>query len=139
MSNECIFCKIVAGEIPCTTVYEDENVLAFMDIGPIIKGHTLVIPKTHYDPITETPVNVLADLMRVVKKMAQAQKDALQTDGCNIIQNNGEVAGQAVPHLHFHVIPRFLNDGHQWNWDAKQYEKTEEMNKLAEKIAASLT
>lgn len=136
--SDCIFCKIVAGEIPCTSVYEDDQALAFMDIGPIIKGHVLVIPKKHYDPVTETPDAVLQHLIVVVKKIAAAQRKALKTDGCNIIQNNGRVSGQAVPHLHFHVIPRFEGDGHTWNWAAKKYEQMQEMKALAEAIASAL-
>ncbi len=136
--SDCVFCKIAAGEIPCTRVYEDDQALAFMDIGPIIKGHVLVIPKKHYDPITETPDAVLQHLIVVVKKIAAAQRKALKTDGCNIIQNNGRVSGQAVPHLHFHVIPRFEGDGHTWNWAAKKYDQVQEMKALAEAIASAL-
>ncbi len=136
--SDCIFCKIVAGEIPCTRVYEDEQTLVFMDIGPIIKGHLLVIPKQHHDPITETPDEVLSHLIAVVKKIAAAQKKALKCDGCNIIQNNGACSGQAVPHLHFHVIPRFENDGHTWNWAAKKYDDMQEMKRLAEAVTSAL-
>ncbi|MDD2237444.1 MAG: HIT domain-containing protein [Kiritimatiellae bacterium] len=137
--SDCIFCKIVAGEIPCTRVYEDDQTLVFMDIGPIIKGHMLVIPKQHHDPITETPDDVLGHLIAVVKKIAAAQKKALKCDGCNIIQNNGVCSGQAVPHLHFHVIPRFEKDGHTWNWAAKKYDDMQEMKQLAEAVASALT
>ena len=136
--NDCIFCKIVAGEIPCTKVYEDEQTLVFMDIGPIIKGHMLVIPKQHHDPITDTPDEVLCHLIGVVKRVVAAQQAAFRCDGCNVIQNNGAVSGQAVPHLHFHVIPRFEGDGHHWNWDAKQYDDMQEMKQLAEAAAAAL-
>jgi histidine triad (HIT) family protein len=133
-----IFEKIVNREIPATIVYEDEETLAFMDIGPIIKGHTLVIPKTCYDPITETPDEVVAHLMVVAKRIAAAQMKALGADGVNIMQNNGKAAGQEVPHIHIHVIPRFTDDGHHWNWDAKSYESAEEMEALAEKIREGL-
>lgn len=136
--DDCIFCKIVNKEIPATVVYEDEDTLAFMDIGPIIKGHVLVIPKNHYDPIENTPDEVLAQLIKVSKKVAIALKDSLGADGCNIIQNNGRCSGQAVPHIHFHVIPRFDDDGHHWNWDAKQYDEMSEMQALADKISATL-
>ena len=95
--SECIFCKIVANEIPATTVYEDEEVLVFMDIGPIIKGHALVIPKRHYDPVTDIPDDLLGKLHRVAKKIAGAQMNGLGADGVNIIQNNGKAAGQEVP------------------------------------------
>ncbi|QHI69503.1 HIT family protein [Tichowtungia aerotolerans] len=134
-----IFEKIVNREIPATIVYEDQDTLAFMDIGPIIKGHVLVIPKTCYDPITETPDEVLCKLIRVAKQVASAQMNVLGADGVNIIQNNGKTAGQEVPHLHFHVIPRFENDGHHWNWNAKCYDNPEEMEQLAEKIRKGLS
>jgi len=134
MSTDCIFCKIVAGELPATKVYEDAHVLAFMDIGPIVKGHTLVIPKAHFDPITRTPDEVLHQLISVVRKVAGALTLGLDADGINVTQANGEVAGQVIPHLHFHVIPRFRNDGHSWNWNAKTYDGQDEMDALAAKI-----
>ena len=132
--RECIFCKIVAKDIPATVVFEDEELLVFMDIGPIIKGHALVIPKKHYDPVTETPDHVLARLHLAAKRVAQAQLNGLGADGVNIMQNNGKAAGQEVPHLHIHVIPRFNQDGHHWNWNAKKYDDFNEMNQLAEKM-----
>ena len=134
-----IFEKIVNREIPATIVYEDEDTLAFMDIGPIIKGHALVIPKTCYDPVTETPDEVLAKLMSVAKRIAAAQIQELGADGVNIMQNNGRAAGQLVPHIHIHVIPRFNDDGHHWNWNAKSYDSSEEMEQLAEKIRKGLS
>jgi histidine triad (HIT) family protein len=132
--SDCIFCKIVAGEIPATTVYEDDETLVFMDIGPIIKGHALVIPKKHYDPVTETPDDVLARLHVVAKKVAKAQMNGFHADGVNIMQNNGKEAGQEVEHIHIHVIPRFKGDGHHWNWNTRKYEDFGEMNELAEKM-----
>jgi histidine triad (HIT) family protein len=95
-----------------------------------------VIPKTHYDPVTETPPDVLARMIKVVQRIAGAQLNGLKAHGVNIIQNNGKVAGQAVPHIHFHIIPRFRDDGHHWNWDAKSYENNEEMKKYADAIRA---
>ncbi len=134
-----IFEKIVNREIPATIVYEDEDTLAFMDIGPIIKGHTLVIPKTCYETAIETPDEVLAKLMRVAKRIAAAQIEKLDADGVNIMQNNGKAAGQEVPHIHIHVIPRFTADGHHWNWNPKSYDSPEEMERLAEKIREGLS
>ncbi len=134
-----IFEKIIRREIPATIVYEDADTLAFMDIGPVIKGHTLVIPKTCYDSVTGTPDDVLAKLMRVCKRIAAAQIKGLGADGVNIIQNNGASAGQVVPHIHFHVIPRFEGDGHRWNWSAKKYDSPAEMGHLAGKIREGLT
>ena len=134
-----IFEKIIRREIPATIVYEDDDTLAFMDIGPIIKGHTLVIPKTCYDPITETPDEVVAKLMIIAKRIAAAQMKTLGADGVNIMQNNGKAAGQEVPHIHIHVIPRFDDDGHHWNWAAKSYDSPKEMETLAVKIREGLT
>jgi histidine triad (HIT) family protein len=133
-----LFEKISARDIPAAIVYEDDDTLAFMDIGPIIKGHTLVVPKTCYDPVTETPDEVLAKLICTAKRIAAAQMKGLGADGVNIIQNNGAVAGQVVPHIHFHVIPRFEGDGHRWNWDAKTYDDPAEMEQLAGKIRGGL-
>lgn len=136
--SDCIFCKIIKGEIPSTRLYEDEHVLAFMDIGPIIRGHALVIPKQHVDPITAASPEQLARVIAVVQKVAQAQKSGLGADGINIHQSNGACAGQVVPHLHFHVIPRFEGDGHRWNWAAKKYDSMDEMKAVADKIRAAL-
>jgi len=133
-----IFEKIIRREIPATIVYEDSETLAFLDIGPIIKGHTLVIPKTCYESVVGTPDDVLTRLVQVSKRIAAAQIKSLGADGVNIIQNNGTAAGQAVPHIHFHVIPRFDGDGHHWNWNAKKYDSPAEMEKLAAKIREGL-
>lgn len=138
MPTDCVFCKIVQGELPCTRVYEDDTVLAFLDIGPIIKGHTLVIPKEHVDPIMDVSPGVLHRLIDVVQRIAIAQTVGLGAEGINVAQANGSVAGQLVPHLHFHVIPRFASDGHSWNWNAKQYTVPEEMSEIATKIKNGL-
>ncbi len=139
MSNiDCIFCKIIAGELPSTKIYEDDNVLAFMDIGPIAKGHVLVIPKKHSEMITDTESGVLADIMVVAKKVAQAQLDGMGADGVNITQANGTVAGQVVPHIHFHVIPRFKGDDVNFSWQAQIYHDNEEMTDFADKIKARI-
>ena len=138
MSDTCIFCKIVRGELPSTKLYEDDQVLAFMDIGPIVKGHALVIPKQHFDPLTAVPPDLLAKVMAVVQKVVRAQVNGLKADGVNVHQSNGAVAGQVVPHVHFHVIPRFATDGHKWNWAAKKYESMDEMQKLAQAIRSGL-
>lgn len=135
---DCIFCSIVKGEIPAARIFEDDEVLVFMDIGPIIKGHVLIIPKKHYDPVTETPDDILARLHLTAKKMARAQMNGLGADGVNILQNNGKASGQEVPHIHVHVIPRFNDDGHHWNWNAKKYDDVEEMTRLADKLRGQL-
>lgn len=138
MNNDCIFCKIVAGKLPSVKVYEDSQVLAFMDIGPVSKGHVLVIPKSHHDPITETPDEVLQQLIVIVRKVARAQKEGLQADGINVAQANGECAGQLVPHIHFHLIPRFDRDPNPRNWIPSQYEHQTEIESYAEKIRNAL-
>jgi histidine triad (HIT) family protein len=138
MNTDCIFCKIVAGQLPSCKVYEDTDTLAFMDIGPIVPGHTLVIPKLHVDPLTAAPPAILQKLILVVQKIARAQLNAFKADGVNVMQANGQAAGQVVPHLHFHVIPRFATDGHHWNWQPHPYAKNEEMGALAEKIKGAL-
>jgi histidine triad (HIT) family protein len=108
---DCLFCKIVAGEIPSHKVYEDENVLAFLDIFPCAKGHTAVIPKQHYESVwdinTENFMLVAAGLQTAAGKV----QSVLKPEGLNIGMNNGKAAGQAVPHLHWHIIPRWLEDG----------------------------
>ncbi|VGO16973.1 Purine nucleoside phosphoramidase [Pontiella desulfatans] len=136
--SDCIFCKIVEKEIPSTIVFEDADVLAFMDIGPIVKGHALVIPKQHHDPVTETPDEVLAKLFLTAKKIAKAQMNAFGAQGVNIMQNNGRAAGQEVEHIHVHVIPRFEEDGHHWNWNPKRYDDFDEMAKLADQLREQL-
>ena len=105
--NDCIFCKIAAGEIPSFKVYEDGDVLAYLDINPFAKGHTLVIPKAHSSGLVDTDNDRLAMVMAAVRKVASHLKTALPCDGFNILQNNGEAAGQTVRHIHFHIIPRY--------------------------------
>ena len=106
----CIFCKIAAGEIPCFKVYEDDLVLAYLDINPFAKGHTLVIPKKHSAGLLDTDDETLAVVVSRVKKVAAHLKAALGCDGFNIMQNNGEAAGQTVRHVHFHIVPRWTGD-----------------------------
>ncbi|MEI6169224.1 MAG: HIT family protein [bacterium] len=138
MSNDCIFCKIIKGEIPCTRLYEDAEVLSFMDIAPVVKGHALVIPKAHHNPLMDTPPEVLQKLITVVQRIARAQMKGLHADGINVSQANGTVAGQVVPHIHFHVIPRFTTDGYHGNWLPKQYESPQELQTTADQIRQAL-
>ncbi len=107
MKNNCIFCAIAAGEIPSFKIYEDDAVLAYMDINPFTKGHVLVIPKEHSTGLIDTSDETLAVVLARVKKVAAHLKEALPCDGFNILQNNGEAAGQTVMHLHFHIVPRY--------------------------------
>lgn len=106
MKNDCIFCAIAVGEIPSFKVYEDDLVLAYLDINPFSFGHTLVIPKEHSAGLLDTPPETLKEIIVRVQKVAAHLKTALPCDGFNILQNNGEAAGQTVHHLHFHIVPR---------------------------------
>ena len=110
MKNDCIFCAIAEGEIPSFKVYEDELVLAYLDINPFSKGHTLVIPKKHSAGLLDTDDETLAVIIARVKKVAAHLKEKLGCDGFNIVQNNGEAAGQTVRHVHFHIVPRWNGD-----------------------------
>ena len=136
--TDCLFCKIAAGEIPSTKVYEDEKCLAFMDIGPVVQGHVLVVPKEHFGNLGEATEEIAGHLIAVARKIALAQMKGLGADGFNVITNQGAVAGQTVGHLHFHVIPQFEGRAHKWNWEARPYGDMAEAAALAGKIAAAL-
>jgi histidine triad (HIT) family protein len=109
--KDCIFCKIVAGEIPCTKIVEDDVTLSFMDISPLNKGHILVVPKEHYSTILETDAELYGYLYSAVNRISKAVQAALNPDGINIMQLNGKAANQVVPHLHIHIVPRWYGDG----------------------------
>jgi histidine triad (HIT) family protein len=109
--EECLFCKIISGDIPSEKVYEDEKVLAFLDINPRNPGHALVVPKKHYQTILEMPDEELGNIFIIVKKIAKAVKTGMKADGISIGQSNERAAGQVIPHVHFHVIPRFNAEG----------------------------
>lgn len=113
--DDCIFCKIAAGEIPSATVYEDDDFRAILDLGPAAKGHTLVIPKSHSDNLLSVEPDTAAKALKVISKTANAIKEA-GLRGINVVQNNGEAAGQTVMHLHFHIIPRYKNDSVNIGW-----------------------
>ena len=108
---DCLFCKIISGTIPCYKVYEDESVLAFLDIHPCSKGHTVVIPKEHVETIEEMNTETFQRIAGGVKAVAERVKAQLKPDAMNIGINNGKAAGQAVPHVHWHIIPRYVRDG----------------------------
>ncbi len=114
--ENCIFCKIAAGEIPSNTIYEDDSFRVILDLGPATKGHALVLPKNHYADLFEIPEDVLAGAAKVAKKVAGTMKEKLSCDGLNLVQNNGEAAGQTVMHFHLHIIPRYKDDGQHILW-----------------------
>ncbi|MGN0342197.1 MAG: HIT family protein [Roseburia sp.] len=107
--DDCIFCKIAAGEIPSNTIYEDELFKVILDLNPASKGHALVIPKDHYANLFELDEQVAGKAIQVAKKVGEKMKTVLKADGLNLLQNNGEVAGQTVFHFHMHIIPRYEN------------------------------
>ena len=108
--DNCIFCKIIKGEIPCYKVYEDADVLAFLDISPVTKGHTLVIPKEHFDSLLYCPKDVLSKVISVAQQIPQASITTLGAKGVNLVNNTNPIAGQTVMHFHVHVIPRYSDD-----------------------------
>ena len=114
--SDCIFCKIANGEIPSNTIYEDDSFRVILDNGPATKGHALVLPKEHYADLYEIPEDVVAGAVKVAKKVAGTMKEKLSCDGLNLVQNNGEAAGQTVMHFHLHIIPRYENDGQHILW-----------------------
>ena len=132
--QDCIFCKIVNGEIPSKKVYEDGDTLAFLDINPANKGHTLVASKQHYEDIFSVDEEVLNKMMSVVKMLAEKIKNSLECDGINIIQNNGKHAGQLVNHIHFHIIPRFSGDKVIITYQRSQLSE-EELNEIQKKLS----
>lgn len=114
--DDCIFCKIANGEIPAKTIYEDEDFRVILDLGPATRGHALILPKEHAANLYELPDEIASKALVVAKRMAAKMTEALQCDGFNVIQNNGEVAGQTVFHFHIHLIPRYRNDGQNISW-----------------------
>lgn len=134
---DCIFCKIVAGELPGEKVFEDDDVLAFLDIMPTSRGHTLVIPKGHYEDLPSTPVEVLKAVVAVLPKIAGAVVQATGAEGFNVLQSNGPCAGQVVPHIHFHIVPRNEGDGIGLGFRPTEPVK-DELGKTAEAIRAAL-
>jgi len=136
-TEDCIFCKIVAGEIPSFKLYEDEHALAFMDINPANRGHALAIPKTHTPNLLEAPDEVLAVTAATAKKVARAVQETVNPDGLNLVQANGPGAAQSVFHLHMHVIPRFTDDNLMLNWGINPG-NMDEIKELSEQIAANI-
>ncbi len=132
-TENCIFCKIVAGEIPAEKVYEDSEVLGFLTLSPNNKGHVLVIPKDHIENIYGFSDELACRIILATKKIAIAVKNGLDADGVNIIMNNEEAAGQVVFHSHTHIVPRFNNDGLHTNLPIKEY-LAGEMSEFGEKI-----
>jgi histidine triad (HIT) family protein len=138
MQTNCIFCKIIAGEIPSATVYEDNDFKAIMDIGPAAKGHIIILPKKHSDELYDLDDDTAAKALLVARRLAKAMKEELKCDGINMLQNNGEASGQTVFHFHLHLIPRFFGDQVQMTWKQGKYAEGEAAliaKAIAEKLA----
>lgn len=115
--ENCIFCRIANGDIPSRTIYEDDHFRVILDNGPATRGHALILPKEHYKDLSEIPEETAAEAMIVAKKVSALLVKKLHADGLNLVQNNGETAGQTVKHFHIHLIPRYENDGQHILWN----------------------
>ncbi len=138
MAEDCIFCKIVAGEIPAAKIFEDDNAVAFLDIGPLAEGHTLLIPKEHVVTADQMTTTQAAALLGHLPALVKAVKEVTGCQGVNVLQNNGQVAHQVVQHVHFHIIPRNAGDEFHFNWPAGNY-PSGRIEDLADKIRKNLT
>lgn len=140
MNNNCVFCRIIARELPASIVYEDETVIALMDIQPVNPGHVLVIPKSHHASLRELPSKLGEDVFRVVKAVEKAlwETPGIRCEGTNILQNNGHSAWQDVFHVHFHVIPRFEGDALRIKIPANQTERAD-LDRISQDISLHLT
>lgn len=131
MEKDCIFCKIAAGEIPARTIYEDNEFRVILDASPASKGHALILPKEHYANIYEIDEEIIAKAAKLTKRLAAHMTETLGCDGFNIVQNNGEVAGQTVFHFHMHLIPRYKemknDDILHWTHEALTDEEQDEI------------
>lgn len=130
--DNCIFCKIAHGDIPSKVLYEDNEFKVILDLGPATKGHALILPKNHYHDLYELPDEEAAKVMLLAKKMAIHMTEKLKCDGFNLVQNNGEAAGQTVFHFHLHLIPRYKEDGQTLGWKALEpsQEELEEIKNI---------
>lgn len=131
--ENCIFCKIANGDIPAKTIYEDEEFRVILDLGPATKGHALILPKDHYANLYELPDEKAAAVMKLAKKMAAQMTEKLRCDGFNLVQNNGETAGQTVFHFHMHLIPRYLDDNQKIGWNPGE-PSAEELEEIRRQI-----
>ena len=131
--TNCIFCKIANGEIPSKTLYEDEDFRVILDLGPASKGHALILPKNHYANLYELPEETAGEVMKLAKRMAAQMTERLGCEGFNLVQNNGELAGQTVFHFHMHLIPRYREDGQKIGWKPQEVSQ-EELEEIRKQI-----
>lgn len=137
MKEDCIFCKIAKGEIHSATVYEDSHFTVIPDVNPATKGHCLIIPKEHFDNIYDLDGETAGKLFALATCIARAMRDALKCDGLNLVQNNGEIAGQTVNHFHLHLIPRYEGDGLNLNWPQQEI-SAEQLEEIRQSIKKSI-
>lgn len=135
--SDCIFCKIAAGEIPSSTIYEDEDVRVILDLGPASQGHALILPKEHYDDVCTLDETLAAKLLPLAARIGQAMKKGLGCAGFNLVQNNGRAAGQTVFHFHMHIIPRYEDGPEMVAWEPCK-PTAEELATTAERIREAL-
>ena len=136
--GNCIFCKIIAGDIPSVKIYEDDLIYAFLDIAPINPGHVLVIPKEHHESASTIPEATAGRMFRIGSRIGIALKRELDYDAYNLHLADGTAAGQVVMHAHLHVVPRGVEDGFRWNWRQEPYETDELRNETAARIAEKI-
>jgi histidine triad (HIT) family protein len=132
--DDCVFCRIAKGELPCEKVYDDGKFVAFLDISPVNLGHTLVVPKEHYETLLDMPADLVADMSQALKLVASMVKNGTKAEGFNLMMNNYEAAGQVVPHAHMHIVPRFKGDGLK-NWQGKKADK-DDLSSVKEDIVS---
>lgn len=133
---DCVFCRILRGEIPAQKVYEDGQVVAILDINPVAWGHALVLPRAHYETWTDLPADLAGDVARASQAVARAVLRAAGAEGFNLLVNNHPCSGQAIPHAHVHIIPRKTGDGVAFNWKTSPYDPGR-IEKAAEAIRAA--
>ena len=137
MPTDCLFCRIVAGQIPAARVFEDEEVVAFLDIHPVNLGHLLIVPKPHHATLAELPAALAMAAARLVPRLARAILAATAAPGMHLVVNNGAVAGQTIDHVHWHLIPRFEGDAVAWPWPHQTYPESD-LESMRERIADRL-
>ena len=135
--NDCVFCRIIAGEIPCAKVYETDKALAYLDLNPMRPGHTLIVPKAHYQNILDIPAQAVPDIISVIQLIWPAVQKVTKSEGFNVLQNNFPAAGQTVFHVHWHLVPRHMDDGIR-QWDQGRYKSILEMQDLAGNIRSRI-
>lgn len=138
-NKNCIFCRIIQKDIPNAIIYENEKFLVFMDKYPINLGHTLIVPKQHYNNLLEMPISVVGEMYSLVPPLAKAITGVIKSDGFNINQNNGKSANQIVPHVHVHIVPRYSAEKIKGQWPTRKIAKMQDLQGLAKKITENLS